>query len=60
MADGSSLSEQVDRLAICFVIATVQVETAAKLLQVRTVVSTTSLIMLDATSATKSVDVCVA
>ena len=31
-----SLSAQVDRLGICFVIATVQVETAAQLLKVRT------------------------
>lgn len=35
-AEDQSLSAQVDRLGICFVIATVQVETAARLLKVRT------------------------
>lgn len=34
-AEDQSLSAQVDRLGICFVIATVQVETAARLLKVR-------------------------
>lgn len=37
VAKDQSLSTQVDRLGICFVIATVQVETAARLLKVRAV-----------------------
>ena len=36
-AKDQSLSAQVDHLGICFVIATVQVETAAQLLKVRAV-----------------------
>ena len=38
-AGDTSLSAEVDRLGICFVIATVQVETAAQLLKVRTAIA---------------------
>ena len=46
--DGPCLSDQVDRLVIRFVIATVQVETAAQLLQVRTIAKTSALAIVDA------------
>lgn len=43
VAEDQSLSAQVDRLGICFVIATVQVETATLLLKVRTVPGSAAL-----------------